>query len=326
MNALRGSYPLRLLARVLDVPRSSLYYRKKARSDEPLRERLRVLARTWPRYGYRRLGVLLRGEGFSVGDKKVRALMRQEGLLVPRRAAKPRTTLSLGRAKIQNRLKGLSLTRVNQVWVADLSYVRTGEGFAYLALIMDLLTRRVVGFALGPRITKHLTLSALDMALEGGRPEIHHSDQGVQYTSRRYVARLLELGVALSYAGVGRAWENGHVERLIRTVKEEWLDLREYGSLAEARACIEAFVLDVYNRRRPHSALGYLTPEAFAEKFSEVGEGLTDSGRKVVQNRGALHAPRLQGNRLRRRRRRAPSAAGDDRRGEEAQGSVSLRL
>ena len=283
MNALKGSYPLRLFARVLDVPRSSLYYRKRARADGPLRERLRVLARSFPRYGYRRLGVLLRAEGFSVGDKKVRALMRQEGLSVPRRVAKPRTTLSLGRAKIQNRLKGLSLTRVNQVWVADLSYVRTGEGFAYLALIMDLLTRRVMGFALGPRITEHLTLSALEMALEGGRPEIHHSDQGVQYTSRRYQARLLELGVALSYAGVGRAWENGHMERLIRTVKEEWVDLREYGPLAEARASIEAFVLDVYNRKRPHSALGYLTPEAFAEKFSEGGEGLTDSGRKVVQ-------------------------------------------
>lgn len=283
MNALRGRYPLRLLARVLDVPRSSLYYRPKAREDEPLRERLKALARAWPRYGYRRLGVLLRGEGFSVGDKKVRSLMRQEGLLVPRQVAKPRTTLSLGEAGIPNRLKGFRLTRVNQVWVADLSYVRTGEGFAYLALVMDLLTRRVVGFALGPRITEHLTLSALDMALEGGRPEIHHSDQGVQYTSRRYVARLLELGVALSYAGVGRAWENGHVERLIRTVKEEWVDLREYGSLAEARASIEAFVLDVYNRRRPHSALGYLTPEAFAEKFLKGGEGLTEIGWKVVQ-------------------------------------------
>ena len=259
MNALRGRYPLRLLARVLDVPRSSLYYRPKAREDEPLRERLKALARAWPRYGYRRLGVLLRGEGFSVGDKKVRSLMRQEGLLVPRQVAKPRTTLSLGEAGIPNRLKGFRLTRVNQVWVADLSYVRTGEGFAYLALVMDLLTRRVVGFALGPRITEHLTLSALDMALEGGRPEIHHSDQGVQYTSRRYVARL------------------------IRTVKEEWVDLREYGSLAEARASIESFVLDVYNRRRPHSALGYLTPEAFAEKFLKGGGGLTEIGRKVVQ-------------------------------------------
>lgn len=283
MNALRDRYPLRFLTRALQVPRSSMYYRKRTTTDEPLRERLRILARAWPRYGYRRLGVLLRAEGFSVGDKKVRSLMRQEGLLVPRRVAKPRTTLSLGRPRVPNRLEGLSLTRPNQVWVADLSYVRTGEGFAYLALVMDLWSRRVLGFALGPRITEQLTLSALETALAGGRPEIHHSDQGVQYTSRRYVARLLGLGVLLSYAGAGRAWENGHMERLIRTVKEEWADLREYGSLAEARASIEMFVLDVYNRKRPHSALGYLTPEAFAEKFLEGGEGLTNFGRKVVQ-------------------------------------------
>jgi len=283
VNTLRDRYPLRLLTRALQVPRSSMYYRKRTTTDEPLRERLRALARAWPRYGYRRLGVLLRAEGFLVGDKKVRSLMRQEGLLVPRRVAKPRTTLSLGRPRVPNRLEGLPLTHPNQVWVADLSYVRTGEGFAYLALVMDLWSRRVLGFALGPRITEQLTISALEMALAGGRPEIHHSDQGVQYTSKRYVARLLGLGVALSYAGVGRAWENGHMERLIRTVKEEWADLVEYGSLAEARASIEAFVLDVYNRKRPHSALGYLTPEAFAEQFSEGGEGLTNFGRKVVR-------------------------------------------
>ena len=208
MNTLRGRYPLRLLTRALQVPRSSMYYRKRTTTDEPLRERLRVLARAWPRYGYRRLGVLLRAEGFSVGDKKVRSLMRQEDLLVPRRVAKPRTTLSPGRPRVPNRLEGLSLTRPNQVWVADLSYVRTGESFAYLALVMDLWSRRVLGFALGPRITEQLTLSALEMALAGGRPEIHHSDQGVQYTSKRYVARLLGLGVALlatrELAGRGR--------------------------------------------------------------------------------------------------------------------------
>jgi len=134
VNTLRGRYPLRLLTRALQVPRSSMYYRKRTTTDEPLRERLRFLARAWPRYGYRRLGVLLRAEGFSVGDEKVCSLMRQAGLLVPRRVAKPRTTLSLGRPRVPNRLEGLSLTRPNQVWVADLSYVRRRRTQAKISL------------------------------------------------------------------------------------------------------------------------------------------------------------------------------------------------
>lgn len=120
--------------------------------------------------------------------------------------------------------------------------------------------------ALGPRLSQELTLAALERALREGVPGIHPSDQGVQYTSRRYAVRLVGLGVRLSYAGTGRPWENGHAERLIRTLKEEWVDLREYRTLGEARVSVEAFVFEVYNRKRPHSALGYLTPEAFAER------------------------------------------------------------
>ena len=142
---------------------------------------------------------------------------------------------------------------------------------AQLMPVMDLWIRRVLGFTLGPRITEQLTLSALDMVLAGGRPEIHHSDQGVQYTSKRYVARLRGLGVALSYAGADRAWENGHVERLLRTVKEEWANLREYGSLAEARATIEAPILDVYNRQT--AALGSGIPDAGGVRGAVIGRG-----------------------------------------------------
>jgi putative transposase len=109
------------------------------------------------------------------------------------------------------------------------------------------------------------------MALKKGCPEVHPSDRGVQYTSRAYVEQLLGLGVRLSYAGTGRPWENGHAERLIRTVKEEWVDLREYRTLEEARASVEAFVFEVYNRKRPHSALGYLTPEAFVDSLLKGG-------------------------------------------------------
>ncbi len=161
--------------------------------------------------------------------------------------------------------------------MADLSYVVLGEGVAYLAVVMDLHTRKILGVALGPRLSQGLALAALEVALREGCPEVHHSDRGVQYTSRAYVERLLGLGVRLSYAGTGRPWENGHAERLIRTVKgqrsylEEWVDLREYRTLEEARASVEAFVFEVYNRKRPHSALGYLTPEAFVDSLLKGG-------------------------------------------------------
>jgi putative transposase len=240
------------------VPRSTLYYRPQDPPPEEraLRERLRALAAAWPRYGYRRLTALLRGEGFQVGEKRVRSLMREEGLLLPRKGPSPRTTFPGGLPPegVKNLLPGLAVTRPHQVGVADLSYVVLGEGVA-----------------LGPRLSQGLTLGALEMALREGCPEVHHSDRGVQYTSRAYVERLLGLGVRLSYAGTGRPWENGHAERLIRTIKEEWVALREYRTLAEARASVKAFVLEVYNRKRPHSALGYLTPEAFSESLLKGG-------------------------------------------------------
>ncbi len=209
----------------------------------------------------------------------MRSLMREEGLLLPRKGPSPRTTFPGGLPPegVKNLLPGLEVTRPHQVWVADLSYVVLGEGVAYLAVVMDLHTRKILGVALGPRLSQGLALAALEVALREGCPEVHHSDRGVQYTSRAYVERLLGLGVRLSYAGTGRPWENGHAERLIRTVKgqrsylEEWVDLREYRTLEEARASVEAFVFEVYNRKRPHSALGYLTPEAFVDSLLKGG-------------------------------------------------------
>ncbi len=174
MNVLKGSDPLRLLARVLDVPRSGLYYRKRAGAGGPLRERLRVIDPLLSRCGYRRLGVLLRAEGFSVGDRKVHALMRQEDLLVPRRVAKPRATLSLEEAGIPNRRRGFPSPRVNPVWVADRSYVRTGEGFAYGPFDPK-------GDGVCPGAQDHRASTYPSGFGDGpgkGRPEVQHSDRG----------------------------------------------------------------------------------------------------------------------------------------------------
>jgi len=174
---LQGAYPLRLLCRALGVPRSTLYYRPKGPNPEEavLRGRLRELAGAWPRYGYRRLAALLRGEGFGVGEKRVRSLMRREGLLLTRKPLKPRTTLPEG---VPNLLLGLEVTGFHQVWVADLSYAVLGEGVAYLAVVMDLHTRKILGVALGPRLSQGLALAALEMALREGCPEVHPSDRG----------------------------------------------------------------------------------------------------------------------------------------------------
>jgi len=168
----REAYPLRLLSQVLQVPRSALYYRPKDFPPEEgaLRERLQALASAWPRYGYRRLTALMRGEGFTVGEKRVRFLMRREGLLLTRKPPAPKTTLSgdLLPEGVTNLLPGLLVTRPHQVWVADLSYVRLGEGVRYLAMVMDLYTRKVLGVALGPRLSQGLVLGALEMALLEG--------------------------------------------------------------------------------------------------------------------------------------------------------------
>lgn len=147
--ALKDAYPLRLLCRVLEVPRSTLYYRPKDHSsgEAALCNRLRELARAWPRYGYRCLGTLLRREGFVVGDQRVRSLMRREGLLLPGKTPKPRTPFPGGHPLegVPNLLPGLALREPQQVWVADLSYVVLGEEVAYLAVGMDLYTRKVLG-------------------------------------------------------------------------------------------------------------------------------------------------------------------------------------
>lgn len=175
--ALGEAYPLRLLCRLLEVPRSSLYYRPKGLGEEEERlcARLRELAGTWPRYGYRRLGALLREEGFRVGDKRVRSLMREEGLLLPRHPPKLKTSfpgvLPLGEGF--NLLPGLEVKAPHEVWVADLSYVVLGEGTAYLAVVMDLYTRRVLGLSLGRRLSQGLALAALEQALREGVPRVH---------------------------------------------------------------------------------------------------------------------------------------------------------
>ena len=190
--------------------------------------------------------------------------MRQENLLRPQKQRKCRTTNSdHPYPRYKNLVKDLEITTPDQVWVSDITYILLGNGFVFLAVIMDVYTRVIRGWSLSTMINLDLTLEALNMALADRVPEIHHSDQGAQYAAHAYVDRLKEYKVQISMAAIGKAEENGYAERLMRTIKEEEVDLSDYSDFADAKMQIGKFIKDVYNCKRIHSSLGYLTPAEF---------------------------------------------------------------
>ena len=263
-------YPARLVCRLLDFPRCQLY-----RDPAPpppdeagLRDALRRLAGEWPTYGYRRLTAMLRREGHRVNAKRVRRLMAGLGIQGQAPVRRKRTTDSNHAfPRYPNLVEGLEVVRPEQVWVADITYIRLRHGFVYLAVIMDVFTRSIRGWHLSRALDQELTLGALGMALRGGAPEVHHSDQGVQYAATDYVGRLQGCGAEISMAAVGEPRENGYAERLMRTIKEEEVELSQYQDYADALGQIARFIEAVYNRKRIHSALGYLTPEEFEQQW-----------------------------------------------------------
>ena len=180
----------------------------------------------------------------------------------------PRTTDS-GHAypRFPNLVEGLKATRPDQVWVADITYVRLRKEFVYLAVLMDVHTRCIRGWHLGRGLDQELTLTALRRAFERGCPEIHHCDQGVQYAATAYVEMLTDREVKISMASVGEPEENGYAERLMRTVKEEEVDLSEYEDFGDAMRGLGRSLDDVDNRKRIHSSLGYLTPSEFEQQW-----------------------------------------------------------
>lgn len=269
-------YPARLVCRLLDFPRSRLYRSPVAESpDEPaLREALQRLAGEWPTYGYRRLTKLLGREGFVVNGKRVRRLLAELGIQGKPPRRRPRTTNSAHAfPRYPNLVETLKIVRPEQVWVADITYIRLRRDFVYLAVLMDVFTRSIRGWHLGRTLEEELTLAALDKALAERTPEIHHSDQGVQYAATAYVERLRAQKVTISMAAVGEPRANGYAERLMRTLKEEEVDLTEYLDFDDAWQQLGRFIDAVYNRKRIHSALGYLTPEEFEARWQSQQAG-----------------------------------------------------
>jgi putative transposase len=221
------------------------------------------------RYGYRRIAAQLRRDGLVANHKRVLRLMRQDNLLCLRkRPFVPVTTDSRHEWRVvPNLARGLVPTGLDQLWVADITYVRLLEEFAYLAVLLDAFSRRVIGWALDKHLRASLATEALGMAITARRPVpgslIHHSDRGVQYACGEYAAMLETYDIQPSMSRVGNPYDNAKAESFMKTLKHEEVDGRNYRDLNQARAAIGAFIEDVYNRQRLHSALAYRPPTEF---------------------------------------------------------------
>jgi transposase InsO family protein len=265
---LSSSYPVDVLCRALDCPRSSYYYHAVPASDAALLTAIEQIIIRYPRYGYRRVTAQLRREGWTVNSKLVRRLMHELGR--PRRMGQVRlhtTDSTHGWPRYPNLVRELVVTCPDQVWVADITYIRLGSGFIFLAVILDVFTRAVRGWHVSRSLGHELALTALRMALRTGVPRFHHSDQGVQYAAKGYVEVLQAQDVQISMADAGQPTQNAYAERFMRTFKEEHVDYADYRDVHDASVQIGQWLEVEYTQERIHSALGYLTPAEFEAAY-----------------------------------------------------------
>jgi transposase InsO family protein len=236
-----------------------------------IRDEMQKVALEWPCYGYRRMTVELQQRGFQVHHKRVLRMMREDNLLCLRHRKFIRTTDSRHHLPIYpNLARTIEPTGINQLWVADITYIRLRTEFVYLAVVLDAFSRRVIGWALGRTLEAELAVSALRMALLQRRPEpglVHHSDRGVQYASHQYTDMLKQHQVTISMSRKGNPYDNAACESFMKTLKYEEVYRSEYRDFPEAHRSIEEFLERVYNQKRRHSALGYVPPAAY-----ETGE------------------------------------------------------
>jgi transposase InsO family protein len=259
---------------MIGLSQSTYYYTPKVprkdrdQVDADLRDKMETLQANYSCWGYRTLRAQLRLRfGLQVNGKRILRVMHKYDLFRQIKRRFIRTTDSEHAYPVYpNFLKGFEVTDVNQVWVADITYIRILTGFVFMAVILDVFSRRIVGWGIAKRIDHRLTLEALRMALRGRNPRaglIHHSDQGVQYACTQYVKELQEWEIAISMSAKGNPYENAYAESFFKTLKNEEVYLWEYESFTDVVERIPEFIEEVYNRKRVHSGIQYLPPEEF---------------------------------------------------------------
>lgn len=275
-----GARAIKELSAAVSVSRSSYYRHAKQTTKARLRpapeqrrrERIQEIALAMPNYGHRSMTAELQRQRLPTGRDRVLRYMREAQLLCRRRRAFVTTTDSNHDLKVfPNLAKKLTLTAVDQLWVADITYIQLPRGFAYLAVLLDAFSRRVIGWSLDQHMMTELPLQALQMALRDREVKpglIHHSDRGKQYAAAAYVSLLVKHQIRGSMSRPGNPYDNPQAERFMRTVKYDEVYLSDYQSLTEARASIKHFIEEVYNRQRLHSALGYKPPVEFEQSLA----------------------------------------------------------
>lgn len=265
---------------MLEMSVGAYYYKPKidpivrAISDADLRDHIERIQMEFPGYGYRRVDRDLRRSGIKVNSKRIRRVMLEYGLFAEvKKAFKVATTDSNHDYRIYpNLVKDVVVAGPNQVWAADITYIRIATCFVYLAVILDLYSRKVIGWAVAKHMKKELCIEALKMAIETRKPKagcIHHSDRGVQYASHEYTALLDENEICISMSRKGNPYDNAFAESFMKTLKYEEVLLNDYETFIDVLERLPRFIEDVYNTRRLHSSLGYKTPEEYEQEYNQ---------------------------------------------------------
>jgi len=265
------------MCRAVGVSRAGFYRdwqeRQPQEAEVAIRDAVQKAALRYRRYGYRRVLELVQRSGIAVGEWVVRRILRTDNLLAVRQRKFVVTTDSAHRFTVYpNLAQYVRVNAINQLWVADITYVRLGREFVYLAVVLDVYSRRVVGWSLGRSLQTSLPLTALNRAIANRRPGpklVHHSDRGTQYASDEYVQRLEDAGMFISMSRPARPWENAYCESFMRTLKDEEIRCRTYSTMEELEQNIEEFIERFYNRERLHSALDYRSPEEFEQDAAQ---------------------------------------------------------
>ncbi len=288
--SLQGSLSIERMCQMVPVSRRGFY--RSLKEQQPVEEEMEVRSAIQQialehrrRYGYRRITAELHRRGMPVNHKRVARIMREDNLLGMQRERFVVTTNSNHKLEIYlNLASRMKLTGINQLWVADITYIRLKAEFVYLAVILDGFSRKVVGWALDRTLAIRLTIGALEQATERRQPEpglVHHSDRGLQYASEEYVKVLENNRVIPSMSRPANPYDNASCESFMKTLKREEIYANKYDDLENLRANIEEFIEQYYNRLRLHSALGYRSPEEFEQQIEASGSAESRSATMV---------------------------------------------